>query len=291
MALNSAQLVLSGKNRLWAPADRCKYPSSSCFFPLFSQGLRLKGHSTTVAAAKKENKNSSKRNKDDGHSFAPKPDEATGPFPEAVLLKERKIEEDGRIMPEFADVEERELFEFLNLELESDMEVGQMRHYEVVYLIHENHKEEVENVNIKVQEFLKEKKGRMWRFSDWGMRKLAYKIQKAKNAHYILMNFELEAQWINDFKSMLDRDERIIRHLVMKREKAETEDCPPPPEFQSSHSDTNEDEDDLDYDDQYVDDEDEIIIYVDDEDENADDSREMSGGFGRNNQKIQRAGR
>lgn len=126
----------------------------------------------------------------------------------------------------------------------------------------------------------------MWRFSDWGMRKLAYKIQKAKRAHYILINFELEAQWINDFKSMLDRDQRIIRHLVMKRDKAETEDCPPPPEFQSLGSDMNDDEDDIDYDDQDFDDDEEVIIYVDDED----DSRETSGGFGINNQKTQRVG-
>lgn len=283
MALNYPQFALSGKNRLW---DGCTYPSSSCFFPFFAQGLRLRGHSTTVAAAKKENKNTTKRKKDDGHSFAPKPDEATGPFPEAVLLKERKIEEDGRIMPEFADVEERELFEFLNLQLESDTDVGQMRHYEMVYMIHEKHEEEVENVNIKVQEFLKEKKGRMWRFNDWGMRKLAYKIQKAKNAHYILVNFELEAQWINDFKSMLDRDERIIRHLVMKRDKAETEDCPPPPEFQSLNSDMYDNEDGIDYDDQDEDD-DEVIINVDDED----DSRETSCDLGRNNQKTQRVDR
>ncbi|XP_073283024.1 protein REGULATOR OF FATTY ACID COMPOSITION 3, chloroplastic-like [Primulina huaijiensis] len=286
MALNPPQFALSGKNSIWAPADGRKHSSTSCFFPFFSQGLRLRGHSTTVAAAKKENKNINKRKKDDGHSFASNPDEATGPFPEAVLLKERKVEEDGRLMPEFADVEERELFEFLNLELESDTGVGQMRHYEVVYLIHEKHEEEVENVNLKVQEFLKEKKGRVWRFSDWGMRKLAYKIQKAKSAHYILMNFELEAQLINDFKSMLDRDERIIRHLVMKRDKAETEDCPPPPEFQSLGSDMNDDEDDIDYDDQDFDDDEEVIIYVDDED----DSRETSGGFGMNNQKPQRVG-
>ncbi|KZV58712.1 REGULATOR OF FATTY-ACID COMPOSITION 3 family protein [Dorcoceras hygrometricum] len=246
MALNPPHFALGGENRFWEPAGGRKYPCSSCFFPFFSQGLSLRGNSTTVAASKKENKNtSSKRKKDDAYSFVLKPDEATGPFPEAVLLKQKNIE-DGRLMPEFADVEERELFEFLNLKLETDTEVGQMRHYEVVYLIHEKHNEEVENVSLKVQEFLKEKKGRMWRFSDWGMRKLAYKIKKAKNAHYILMNFELEAEWINDFKRMLDRDERIIRHLVMKRDKAETADCPPPPEFQSLRSDMNDEEDDID---------------------------------------------
>lgn len=40
-----------------------------------------------MAAAKKDNKPNKKR-KEDRHSFIPKPDEATGPFPEALLLRE-----------------------------------------------------------------------------------------------------------------------------------------------------------------------------------------------------------
>ena len=79
------------------------------------------------------------------------------------------------------------------------------------------------------------------------MRRLAYKIKKAKNAHYILMNFEMEAKWINDFKSMLDKDERVIRHLVIKRDEAITKDCPPPPEFHTLRSGFDDD-DDEDYD-------------------------------------------
>lgn len=80
------------------------------------------------------------------------------------------------------------------------------------------------------------------------------------------MNFELKASWINDFKTMLDRDERIIRHLVIKRDKAETEDCPPPPQFQSLRADMNDDDDDdEDYYDEGDEDNEEGIIYVDDE--------------------------
>ncbi|KAG6406064.1 hypothetical protein SASPL_133661 [Salvia splendens] len=215
-----------------------------------------------TAATKKENKPKKKR-KDDSHSFASKPDEATGPYPEVVLLKQRSVEEDGRLMPEFADVEERELFEALNLLLESDTNVDQMRHYEVVYLIHEDYKDEVENVNTKVRDFLEEKKGKVWRFSDWGMRRLAYKIKKAKNAHYILMNFEVEVQWINEFKSMLDRDERVIRHLVMKRDEAETEDCPPPPEFSTLRADmVDDDTDEEEEEDEEYDDEEDDQVYI-----------------------------
>jgi ribosomal protein S6 len=117
-----------------------------------------------------------------------------------------------------------------------------------------------------VADFLREKKGKIWRLNDWGMRRLAYKIKKAKNAHYFLMNFELEATWINDFKSMLDKDERVIRHLVMKRDEAETEDCPPPPEFHTLRAgmDDNDEEDDIDYDDE-------------DDGEDWDDEGEMDG--------------
>ncbi|XP_047975736.1 uncharacterized protein LOC125218162 [Salvia hispanica] len=232
---------------------------------------KLRSNLTVTAAMKKGNKPKKKR-KDDSHSFASKPDEATGPYPEAVLLKQRSVEEDGRLMPEFADVEERELFEALNLLLESDTNVDQMRHYEVVYLIHEDYKDEVENVNTKVRDFLEEKKGKVWRFSDWGMRRLAYKIKKAKNAHYILMNFEVEAQWINEFKSMLDRDERVIRHLVMKRDEAETEDCPPPPEFSTLRADMvddDTDEEDEEYDEE---EDDQGIIYVNDVEEESSSS-------------------
>ncbi|KAK2990190.1 hypothetical protein RJ640_014642 [Escallonia rubra] len=239
----------------------------SSLFPIPSQKLppRLRASPVTAAAKKKNGKNK----KADSHSFASKPDEATGPFPEAVLLKQKKVQEDGRLQPEFADAEERELYDFLNLQLESDLDVEQMRHYEVVYLIHEDHVVEVEDVNLKVQDFLRENKGKVWRFSDWGVRRLAYKIKKAKRAHYILMNFELEAKLINDFKSMLDKDERVIRHLVIKRDKAITEDCPPPPEFQSlkagmDDDDNNDDDDDEDYDDYEAE---EGVIYVDDDED------------------------
>ncbi|CAH8374388.1 unnamed protein product [Eruca vesicaria subsp. sativa] len=123
--------------------------------------------------------------------------------------------------PEFADDEE-------------------MRHYELVYLIHEKHADEVENVNEKFQGDQKRRRG--WRFSDWGMRRLAYKIQKAESAHYILMNFEMEAKHLHEFKGMLDGDERVIRHLVMKRDEAITEDCPPPLEFHSVRASMNDDD-------------------------------------------------
>lgn len=82
------------------------------------------------------------------------------------------------------------------------------------------------------------------------------------------MNFELEAKWINDFKTMLHQDERVIRHLVIKRDEAITKDCPPPPEFHTLRAEMHgydEEEDDLDFDDSYDDEE-----YDDGEDDEMD---------------------
>ncbi|KAJ0789456.1 putative ribosomal protein S6 [Helianthus annuus] len=260
-------------------------------FPISSQNAPFTLRKSVVMAAKKNN-NSDKK-KQDRHSFVAKPDETTGIFPESVLLKEKVVQEDGKLLPEFADAEEQELYEALNLMLESDLDAEQNRHYEVVYLIHEKFEEEVEKVNKKIQEFLSEKKGRVHRFSDWGLRRLAYKIQKAKSAHYILMNFEIEAKWINEFKSMLDKDERVIRHLVMKQDNAVTEECIPPPEFHTLRGDMDDDDDDDDdeYDEDEDDDGDDVesidngdepgIIYV--EDDSADHGNEKDRkpvGFG-----------
>ncbi|CAL0300981.1 unnamed protein product [Lupinus luteus] len=248
------------------------YPSS---LPLSLQIKPSKSLSLIVSARKKNNT-------DDSHSSVPKPDESTGFFPEAVLLKKRTVEEDGKALPEFEDDEERQLFESLMLDVETDMNVELMRHYEVMYLIHEKHVEEVAAVNEKIQDFLREKKGRVWRLNDWGIRKLAYKIQKAKSAHYMLMNFELEAKSINDFKTLLDKDERVIRHLVIKRDEAITEDCLPPPLFSGSADDSDdedyEDWDDEDEMDDYDDEEEDGIIVIDGDDDDT-DSRDDTSAY------------
>ncbi|XP_061991561.1 protein REGULATOR OF FATTY ACID COMPOSITION 3, chloroplastic [Rosa rugosa] len=253
------------------------YPwfSYSCR-PFRAQKFSVGPRRSVIVGAKKKN-NNKERKKEDKHSFVSKPDEATGPFPEAVLLKQSKVQEDGALLPEFADADEEKVYEFLKLQLQDDLDEERLRHYEVVYLIHEKHAEEVGSVKEKIEAFLGEKRARIWRLSDWGMRRLAYKIQKAKNAYYVLMNFEIDAKWINDFKSLLDQDERVIRHLVMKRDEAITEDCPAPPEFQSMNAGTDseeddEDEDDMEYDDEDYDDEDGIII-VDADNDDVEDSK------------------
>lgn len=140
-------------------------------------------------------------------------------------------------------------------------------------------------------DFIREKKGKIWRLNNWGLRKLAYKIKKAKNANYILMNFEIEAKNINEFKNMLDKDERIIRHLVIKRDEAITEDCPPPLEIHTLRANMDDDDDGDDYEQEEEEEGEEVEVInegenVTDSDvffvNEAEDSRDAGGRKARN---------
>ncbi|KAK1302889.1 hypothetical protein QJS10_CPB12g01654 [Acorus calamus] len=92
----------------------------------FSKRSSLSGHRRLVLVAGAKKGNSEKKNKADSHVFVPRPDEATG-------LKQKKVQEDGRELPEFLDPEEEKLFEFLSLQLESDLNVERSKAYVIFF--------------------------------------------------------------------------------------------------------------------------------------------------------------
>jgi small subunit ribosomal protein S6 len=53
----------------------------------------------------------------------------------------------------------------------------------------------------------------------WGLRKMAYPIQKKSTGFYFLTEFEADAQVISDFELMLKRDERVMRFLTIRMDK------------------------------------------------------------------------
>jgi small subunit ribosomal protein S6 len=54
---------------------------------------------------------------------------------------------------------------------------------------------------------------------DWGLKKLAYPIQKKSTGFYHLIEFRAEPDLIAKLEVEYRRDERIIRFLTMKMEK------------------------------------------------------------------------
>lgn len=54
---------------------------------------------------------------------------------------------------------------------------------------------------------------------NWGMRKLAYPIQKKSTGFYHLFEFKAEGSIIRDYEVAFKRDERILRFLTVKLDK------------------------------------------------------------------------
>ncbi|MDE6483612.1 MAG: 30S ribosomal protein S6 [Rikenellaceae bacterium] len=54
---------------------------------------------------------------------------------------------------------------------------------------------------------------------DWGLRKLAYPIQKKSTGFYFLLQFTGEGNIIEKLETQYNRDERVIRFLTFKMDK------------------------------------------------------------------------
>ena len=54
---------------------------------------------------------------------------------------------------------------------------------------------------------------------DWGLRKLAYPIQKKTTGFYYLIEFKANGTFIQKFETEYRRDERIIRFLTFAMDK------------------------------------------------------------------------
>jgi len=71
----------------------------------------------------------------------------------------------------------------------------------------------------KYQGFLKEKGAEIIFEDNWGLRKLAYPIQKKSTGFYHLFEFKAEGEIINTLELAFKRDERIMRFLTVKLDK------------------------------------------------------------------------
>ena len=61
--------------------------------------------------------------------------------------------------------------------------------------------------------------GKVKHSESWGLRKLAYPIQKKSTGFYFLVEFEAEGKAVADLELSMKRDERIMRFLTVKMEK------------------------------------------------------------------------
>jgi len=101
-----------------------------------------------------------------------------------------------------------------------------MRHYEIVFLVHPDQSEQVPAMVERYESMITDGGGTVHRLEDWGRRQLAHPIAKAHKAHYVLMNIECARETLDELTGAFKFNDAVLRHLVIKRDKAVTEASP-----------------------------------------------------------------
>jgi small subunit ribosomal protein S6 len=95
-----------------------------------------------------------------------------------------------------------------------------MNHYETVFILTPVLSEDQMKETVsKFRDFLVEKGSEIVFEDNWGMKKLAYPIQKKSTGFYHLIEFKAESDLIRDLEVSFKRDERVIRFLTIKLDK------------------------------------------------------------------------
>ena len=95
-----------------------------------------------------------------------------------------------------------------------------MNNYETVFIVTPVLSDaQVQEVADKFQGVITENGGQIVSSEDWGLRKLAYPIQKKTSGFYYLIEFEGEGDLVEKLETQYRRDERVIRFLTFRMDK------------------------------------------------------------------------
>ena len=98
-----------------------------------------------------------------------------------------------------------------------------MRHYEVVLLVRPDRSDQLSDMLKRYQDLVEKNNGNIHRLEDIGRLQLAYNIQDMHKAHYVLINIECSDKTLSEIESSFKFNDSIIRHLIVRMNKAETE--------------------------------------------------------------------
>ena len=95
-----------------------------------------------------------------------------------------------------------------------------MNNYETVFIVTPVLSDaQVQEVADKFQGVITENGGQIVSGEEWGLKKLAYPIQKKTTGFYFLIEFEAEGDIVDILETQYRRDERVIRFLTFKMDK------------------------------------------------------------------------
>ena len=95
-----------------------------------------------------------------------------------------------------------------------------LNHYETVFILTPVlSDEQMKETVAKFKKMLTDKGAEILNEEAWGLKKMAYAIQKKSTGFYCLLEFKAEPSVIDTLETGYRRDERVIRYMTVKLDK------------------------------------------------------------------------
>ncbi|WAC23720.1 30S ribosomal protein S6 [Blastomonas sp. SL216] len=95
--------------------------------------------------------------------------------------------------------------------------------YEHVFLARQDLSQaQVDALAQTATEIVEQNEGKVTKTETWGLRNLAYKIQKNRKAHFVLLNIEAPAGVVAELERQTSINEDVIRYLTVRVDELET---------------------------------------------------------------------
>lgn len=103
------------------------------------------------------------------------------------------------------------------------------QNYELMFIVNpELGEEETDALLKRVRDYTEEAGGQIFNTESWGLRRLAYSIQRHREGRYYLMRFSMESRNVVKFERNLLLAEGILRELLTRYEGEVPKETPPP---------------------------------------------------------------
>ncbi len=91
-----------------------------------------------------------------------------------------------------------------------------MKKYEIMYIVRSSlDKEAVAKEINDVNAIFANNESKVLDVKEWGLKELAYEIEKSRKGYYVVSNVEATAEAVKEFERIVGYNENIIRHIIV----------------------------------------------------------------------------
>jgi small subunit ribosomal protein S6 len=98
-----------------------------------------------------------------------------------------------------------------------------MPYYETVFIARQDLSEaQVKTLTDGYVKIIEDAKGKIHKIENWGLRNLAYKINKNRRGHYVLIESDVAAPAIHEMERQMRLNEDILRFMSIREDELST---------------------------------------------------------------------